>query len=58
LDFFEKAAEYDLKRTGIDQKYDIRVVNNLEWYQGMGILNFLSKVGKFARVGVMMARDR
>lgn len=36
----------------------VRVENNLEWLGGMGLLKFLSTVGKTARMGVMLSRER
>lgn len=36
----------------------MRVVNNLDWFGPMSFLTFLREVGKFARVGTMMAKDR
>jgi len=33
------------------------VMNNLEWFGPMGFLEFLRDVGKFARVGTMLAKD-
>ena len=36
---------------------DIRVVNNLDWFKGISFLSFLRDVGKFARVGTMLAKD-
>ncbi len=33
------------------------VMNNLEWFGGMGFLEFLRDIGKYARVGTMMAKD-
>ncbi|PNW74377.1 hypothetical protein CHLRE_13g606050v5 [Chlamydomonas reinhardtii] len=35
----------------------VRVLNNLDWFGSMGFLTFLREVGKFARVGTMMAKD-
>ncbi|GFR51335.1 hypothetical protein Agub_g13752, partial [Astrephomene gubernaculifera] len=35
----------------------VRVLNNLDWFGPMGLLTFLREVGKFARVGSMMAKD-
>lgn len=35
----------------------MRVLNNLDWFGSMGFLTFLREVGKFARVGTMMAKD-
>ena len=36
---------------------DVRVVNNLDWFKGISFLSFLRDVGKFARVGTMLAKD-
>ncbi|KAL8292023.1 hypothetical protein RQP46_001489 [Phenoliferia psychrophenolica] len=36
---------------------EIRVVNNLEWLGGMGLLEFLSTVGKTARISTMLSRE-
>ena len=36
---------------------DVRVVNNLDWFEGMSFLTFLREVGKHARVGTMLAKD-
>jgi len=33
------------------------ILNNLDWFGGMGFLEFLREVGKFARVNVMLSRD-
>ena len=33
------------------------VMNNLEWFGAMGFLEFLREIGKYARVGTMMAKD-
>ena len=35
----------------------VQVLNNLEWYKDMGFLEFLRDVGKYARVGPMMAKE-
>ena len=34
-----------------------KVMNNLDWFGTMGFLEFLREVGKYARVGTMMAKD-
>jgi tyrosyl-tRNA synthetase len=34
-----------------------KVMNNLEWFGNMGFLDFLREIGKYARVGTMMAKD-
>ena len=33
------------------------MLNNLEWYKDMGFLEFLRDVGKYARMGPMMAKE-
>ena len=33
------------------------VMNNIDWFGGMGLLAFLRDCGKFARVGVMLSKD-
>ncbi|CAL5218529.1 g217 [Coccomyxa viridis] len=34
-----------------------QILNNLDWFQGVGLLTFLRDVGKYARVGTMLSRD-
>ncbi|GAA5948735.1 hypothetical protein JCM3765_004989 [Sporobolomyces pararoseus] len=36
---------------------EIRVENNMKWIGGMSLLEFLSKVGKMARVSTMLSRE-
>lgn len=36
---------------------DVWLVNNLEWTHGVSILDFLGRVGRYARVTDMLARD-
>lgn len=33
------------------------VLNNMAWFGGMSLLDFLRDVGKHARVGVMLSKD-
>ncbi|EEH55802.1 uncharacterized protein MICPUCDRAFT_2459, partial [Micromonas pusilla CCMP1545] len=40
-----------------DELKPARVLNNLDWFGGMGFLEFLRDVGKYARVGTMVAKD-
>ncbi|KAF8313456.1 hypothetical protein DL93DRAFT_2202917 [Clavulina sp. PMI_390] len=57
--FFENASLYAAKRLELNSKIQPPVVlNNIEWFQGMGLLEFLRTVGKHARVNVMIGRDR
>lgn len=41
---------------GVDSN-QILVVNNFDWYSSMSILDFLRDIGKFSRVGTMLAKD-
>lgn len=54
--FFERGRAY--KGSLGDSSGELQVVNNRDWYQGVGVLDFLRDVGKYARVNTMMARDR
>ncbi|KAI9636133.1 tyrosine-tRNA ligase [Dioszegia hungarica] len=62
--FFQLGSEYAGRRGGYERAVDedairgeLEVLNNLEWTQGVGLLDFLRTVGKMARVNVMLARD-
>ncbi|KAG1666511.1 hypothetical protein FOA52_014408 [Chlamydomonas sp. UWO 241] len=46
-----------LQRNSTPGAPPVRVVNNLDWFGSMSFLGFLRDVGKFARVGTMMAKD-
>jgi tyrosyl-tRNA synthetase len=37
---------------------EIKIENNMKWIGGMSLLEFLSKVGKMARVSTMLSRER
>lgn len=58
--FFKGATAY--AKTRIESlKEDIeppKVMNNLEWFKGMGLLQFLRTVGINARVNIMLTRER
>lgn len=64
--FLSKGVPFAMSRTGKRNAVEegptalgeIRVVNNLEWLGGMGLLKFLSTVGKTARISTMLARER
>eukprot|EP00894_Picocystis_sp_ML_P001461 jgi/Pico_ML_1/51978/g2761.t1 len=36
---------------------EVKLVNNLDWFGDMGFLEFLRKVGRYARIGTMTAKD-
>lgn len=37
---------------------DVRILNNQDFYEGVGILDFLRDVGRHVRIGEVLARDR
>ncbi|KAI9506087.1 tyrosine-tRNA ligase [Coemansia spiralis] len=58
--FFKRGAEYAVKRmSNIDQRSlkQVGILHNANWYCHMNILTFLGSVGRYVRVGAMMARD-
>lgn len=59
--FFEGAIAYAKKRvdsTAAEAVTAPAVRNNLDWFQGIGLLQFLRTVGINARVNTMLARER
>mmetsp|Transcript_34513 Transcript_34513/g.76679 ORF Transcript_34513/g.76679 Transcript_34513/m.76679 type:complete len:484 (+) Transcript_34513:26-1477(+) len=46
-----------LRRNSPPGAAEVRVLNNLDWFGGMSFLAFLRDIGKFARVGTMLAKD-
>lgn len=60
--FFERANEHLAStRKGEGEESPVgkvTVVNNADFYQTMSLLDFLRDVGRYARVGSMIARDR
>lgn len=65
--FLDRGVPFALSRTnkrygepddGLSDRGEIKVVDNLEWLGGMGLLEFLSGVGKTARMATMLSRDR
>ncbi|GMH38028.1 hypothetical protein BSKO_05912 [Bryopsis sp. KO-2023] len=46
-----------LERNAPEGAPPVAVLNNLDWFGGMGFLSFLRDVGKFARVGTMLAKE-
>ncbi len=46
-----------LQRNSPEGSNSVTVVNNLDWFKGISFLSFLRDVGKYARVGTMMAKD-
>ncbi len=49
--------EATLRRLLSSSEGHMMVVNNLDWFGGMGLLTFLRDVGKYARVGTMISKE-
>lgn len=57
--FFDGAVKYAKKRMpSLGNVSPPQVLNNLEWFKDMGLLQFLRTVGINARVNTMLARER
>jgi tyrosyl-tRNA synthetase len=55
--FFERGTAYAAARGYSPGEVEVTVVNNYDWFRGVGFLAFLRDVGKFARVNTMLARE-
>ncbi|KAI8324159.1 hypothetical protein GQ54DRAFT_256969 [Martensiomyces pterosporus] len=58
--FFARGTAYASRRIpdlDVGALKNIKVLHNADWYRDMNILSFLGHVGRYARVGTMMARD-
>lgn len=64
--FLAKGVPFALQRTnmrygeqedGRSGTGNVKVLNNLEWLSGMGLLDFLAGVGKEARMATMLSRE-
>lgn len=57
--FFANASNYAEKRLQLSNTLsEPKVLNNINWFRGMGLLDFLRDVGKHAKVNVMIGRER
>jgi tyrosyl-tRNA synthetase len=57
--FFESGRAYAISRGYDDAKFGMReLVTNGEWLGKIGIVEFLSTIGRHVRVGQMLARER
>ena len=58
--FFERARNYARKRvSSLDGSYvPPLVMNNIDWFKNLGVLDFLRVAGANARVNSMIARER
>ena len=58
--FFERARNYVGKRMpSLGTSYaPPRVMNNIEWFKNLGVLEFMRVAGTAARVNSMIARER
>ncbi|KAJ2425964.1 tyrosyl-tRNA synthetase [Coemansia sp. RSA 2531] len=58
--FFRRGTEYAARRIpSLDPESlkPVRILHNADWYQNMNILTFLGHIGRYVRVGAMVARD-
>ena len=55
--FFENGREYHGSRVAPAQSGHAVVVNNVEWWKDMGLLDFLARYGRHIRVQNMLGRD-
>jgi tyrosyl-tRNA synthetase len=58
--FFEHASDYMGKRmpSATPSHAPPLVMNNIEWFKNLGVLEFMRVVGTAARVNSMVARER
>lgn len=58
--FFERASDYMSKRipSPTASYAPPLVMNNIEWFKNLGVLEFMRVVGTTARVNSMIARER
>ncbi len=58
--FFSSASTYASRRLSNFEKptAEPQIVNNVEWLGSLGLLEFLAKAGRYARVSTMINRDR
>ena len=58
--FFERARDYVSKRMpSLRASYaPPHVMNNIEWFKNLGVLEFMRVAGTAARVNSMVARER
>ncbi|KAF9940438.1 tyrosyl-tRNA synthetase [Modicella reniformis] len=57
--FFTRGRAYAMRRGYIVQGHGgkVKVVNNKTWFDKLSALDFLGDIGRYARVGTMIARD-
>ncbi|KAG1150175.1 hypothetical protein G6F37_011263 [Rhizopus arrhizus] len=55
--FFQNGASYANRRGFSDTCQIPKVLNNYDWFSSMTALEFLSDIGRFARVNTMLAKE-
>lgn len=56
--FYTTAQEYAIARGYKKEDLGkVEIVTNSDWLEGLGLIEFLGKVGRHVRVGPMLARD-
>ncbi|CAO1616887.1 unnamed protein product [Sympodiomycopsis kandeliae] len=56
-DLVKKIEAYLQDRRELTSSLDIQVLNNAEFYKEVNILSFLKDIGRFVRIGEVLARD-
>jgi tyrosyl-tRNA synthetase len=57
--FFDRARDYANKRiTPPRASYPPLIMNNIDWFKNLGVLEFMRVAGTAARVNSMIARER
>lgn len=57
--FFESGRSYALSKGYDESKFGTKeLITNGEWLENIGMVEFLSTIGRHVRVGQMLARER
>jgi tyrosyl-tRNA synthetase len=51
------SVQYSSSSSSSDAASQVSVLNNLDWFGSMSFLRFLRDIGKYARVGQMLAKE-
>ncbi|XP_022180291.1 tyrosine--tRNA ligase, mitochondrial [Myzus persicae] len=52
---FDNHAKYFWKQK--DPLPEPIIINNMEWYEGIGVIDFMNNIGRHFRMGTMLSRD-
>lgn len=56
--FFKNGTTYARQRGYDGNERTPKVLNNYDWFSSMTALDFLSDIGRYARVNTMLAKER